>query len=270
MIVFAGNHGVTAQGVSAFPAEVTVQMVANFRAGGAAINQLARTFGADMSVHALSLDRPTADFTTAPAMTEAEVVEALTVGWEAVDPGADVLVTGEMGIGNTTPAAALACALFGGAAEDWVGRGTGLDDAGVTRKARVVAAGLARHAGALSDPLEVLRCLGGRELAAMAGAIARARVERVPVILDGFICTAAAAVLERARARALDHCLAGHVSAEGGHRRLLAALGKEPILDLGLRLGEGSGAALALGVLKGALACHSGMATFAEAGVSAG
>lgn len=270
VIVFAGNHGVTAQGVSAFPAEVTVQMVANFRAGGAAINQLARTFGADMSVHALSLDRPTADFTTAPAMTEAEVVEALALGWEAVDPGADVLVTGEMGIGNTTPAAALACALFGGAAEDWVGRGTGLDDAGVTRKARVVAAGLARHAGALSDPLEVLRCLGGRELAAMAGAIARARVERVPVILDGFICTAAAAVLERARARALDHCLAGHVSAEGGHRRLLAALGKEPILDLGLRLGEGSGAALALGVLKGALACHSGMATFAEAGVSAG
>jgi nicotinate-nucleotide--dimethylbenzimidazole phosphoribosyltransferase len=143
-----------------------------------------------------------------------------------------------------------------------------VDDAGLKRKADAVARGLALHAGALGDPLEVLRCLGGRELAAMAGAIARARVERVPVVLDGFICTASAAVLEQAVPGALDHCLAGHVSAEGGHGRLLAALGKEPLLNLGLRLGEGSGAALALGVVKGALACHSGMATFAEAGVS--
>lgn len=268
VLVFAGNHGVVAQGVSAFPAEVTVQMVANFRAGGAAINQLSRAFGAEMAVHALDLENPTVDFTTGPAMTEAEVVAAIACGWDAVDPKADVLVTGEMGIGNTTPAAALAAALFGGEPAGWVGRGTGVDDAGLVRKADVVARGLARHQSALSDPLEVLRCLGGRELAAMAGAIARARVERVPVVLDGFICTASAAVLECSVPGALDHCLAGHVSAEGGHRRLLAALGKEPLLDLGLRLGEGSGAALALGVVKGALACHSGMATFAEAGVS--
>lgn len=270
VVIFAGNHGVVAQGVSAFPAEVTVQMVANFQHGGAAINQLSRAFGATMSVHALELDRPTVDFTEGPAMSEDEVVAALACGWNAVDPAADVLVTGEMGIGNTTPAAALAAALFGGDPVGWVGRGTGVDDAGLKRKADAVARGLALHSGALGDPLEVLRCLGGRELAAMAGAIARARVERVPVVLDGFICTASAAVLEKAVPGALDHCVAGHVSAEGGHARLLAALGKEPLLNLGLRLGEGSGAALALGVVKGAVACLSGMATFAEAGVSGG
>ena len=270
VLVFAGNHGVVAQGVSAFPAEVTVQMVANFRHGGAAINQLSKAFGAEMSVHALELERPTADFTLAPAMEEAEVVAALRTGWDAVDPGADALVTGEMGIGNTTPAAAIAAALFGGDPAGWVGRGTGVDDAGLARKADAVARGLALHAARLGDPLQVLRCLGGRELAAMAGAIARARVERVPVVLDGLICTASAAVLEKTVAGSLDHCVAGHVSAEGGHGRLLAALGKEPLLNLGLRLGEGSGAALALGVVKGALACHSGMATFAEAGVAGG
>lgn len=268
VVVFAGNHGVTARGISAFPPEVTVQMVANFRAGGAAINQLARTFGAAMSVVALDLDRPTADFTASPAMTEAEVLEALEQGWDSVDPAADLLIVGEMGIGNTTAAAAMACALFGGAPADWSGRGTGLDDAGLARKAQVVAEALALHGPLLDDPLQVLRCLGGREIAAMAGAIARARAARIPVLLDGFICSAAAAVLERASKGALDHCLAGHVSAEPGHARLLAALGKEPLLHLGLRLGEGSGAGVALGVVKAAVACHSGMATFAEAGVS--
>jgi nicotinate-nucleotide--dimethylbenzimidazole phosphoribosyltransferase len=268
VIVFAGNHGVTAQGVSAFPPEVTVQMVANFEHGGAAINQLSNAFGAKMDVYALDLDRPTADFTAEPAMREAEVVAALQTGWAAVDPQADLLVTGEMGIGNTTSAAALGAALFGGEAEDWVGRGTGVDDAGLAIKARVVAEGLARHD--LSDPLNVLRCLGGRELAAMAGAIAAARAHRIPVILDGFICTAAAAVLEKAQAGALEHTVAGHLSAEGAHQRMLDGLGKVPLLSLGLRLGEGSGAALAIGVLKGAVACHSGMATFAEAGVAEG
>ena len=269
ILIFAGNHGVTAQGVSAFPAEVTAQMVGNFASGGAAINQLAQQFGATLGVHALSLETPTVDFTVAPAMSAAELVTALRTGWEAVDPAADLLVTGEMGIGNTTVAAALACALFGGEARDWVGRGTGVDDAGLARKAAVVSAGIARHAAVLGDPLEVLRCLGGRELAAMAGAIAAARAYRIPVILDGFICCAAAAVLHRAMPGALDHCVAGHLSGEGAHGRLLAALDKVPLLDLGLRLGEGSGAALAIGVLQGAIACHSGMATFAEAGVSA-
>lgn len=270
VVVFAGSHGITAQGVSAFPSEVTAQMVANFEVGGAAINQLARAFGARMDVHALELERPTADFTAGPAMTEAEAVAALAVGWNAVDPHADLLVTGEMGIGNTTSAAAIAHALFGGAAEDWVGRGTGVNNAGLELKARVARDGLAANPQARGDGLEALRCLGGREVAAMAGAMARARLLRLPVILDGFICTAAAACLETAAPGALDHAVAGHVSAEAGHPALLEKLGKTPLLALGMRLGEGSGAALAMGVLKGAVATHSGMATFSEAGVSDG
>ncbi|AUJ64749.1 nicotinate-nucleotide--dimethylbenzimidazole phosphoribosyltransferase [Aestuarium zhoushanense] len=268
VIIFAGNHGVCARGVSAFPPEVTVQMVANFEHGGAAINQLSKAFGADMSVVSLSLDTPTADFTTAPAMTEDEVVDALVAGWTAVKETSDLLVVGEMGIGNTTAAAAVAAALFGGDAADWTGRGTGVDDEGLNRKTAAVADGLALHADVIADPLEALRCLGGRELAAMAGAIARARSLRIPVILDGFICTASAAALECAVAGSLDHTVAGHVSAEGAHAKLLAHLNKAPLLNLGLRLGEGSGAALAISVLKGAIACHSGMLTFAEAGVS--
>lgn len=268
IVIFAGNHGVTAKGVSAFPAEVTEQMVANFAHGGAAINQLAKAFGATLDVHALDLDRPTADFTEQPAMTEAELVASLRKGYEAVGAEADLFVAGEMGIGNTTSAAAIATALFGGVG--WAGRGTGVDDAGLARKEAAIAAGVERHKAALGDPLEVLRCLGGREVAAMAGAILGARMRRIPVILDGFIATGAAAVLAEAAPGALDHCVAGHQSAEGAHARLLEKLGKEPLLSLGLRLGEGSGAALAIGVVKGAVACHSGMATFAEAGVAAG
>ncbi len=268
VIIFAGNHGVCAQGVSAFPPEVTAQMVRNFETGGAAINQLARAAGARLDVIALDLERPTADFTTGPAMSEADFIAALGAGWGAVSKEADLLVVGEMGIGNTTSAAAIACALLGGDASDWVGRGTGVDDAGLARKAYVVAAGLA--ANPARDPLEILRCLGGRELVAMAGAILRARHLRMPVILDGFICTAAATCLERAAPGALDHAVAGHVSAESAHTRLLEALGKAPLLDLGMRLGEGSGACLAINILKGAIACHSGMSTFAEAGVADG
>lgn len=266
VIIFAGNHGVTAQGVSAFPPEVTAQMVANFQHGGAAINQLATVAGAKMDVHALDLDNPTADFTTGPAMDEQAMVDALNTGWQGVDPNADLLVTGEMGIGNTTSAAAISTALFGGDASGWTGRGTGVDDAGLALKTRVVETALVANPG--RDPLEILRCLGGRELAAMAGAIARARVENIPVILDGFICTAAAATLHQASPGTLDHTIAGHVSAEGAHRNLLQKIGKEPLLSLGMRLGEGSGGALAIGILKAAVACHSGMSTFAEAGVS--
>ncbi len=268
VVIFAGNHGIAAQGVSAFPAEVTEQMVLNFRHGGAAINQLSDMFGARLDVYALSLDRPTADFTQEPAMSEAELPEALNTGWQAVGSDTDLLVVGEMGIGNTTSAAAICMALFGGEAVDWVGRGTGVDDAGLAVKARVVVEGVARHGG--GDALEVLRCLGGREIAAMCGAMARARVEGIPLIIDGFIASSAAAVLNALADGMLDHAVAGHLSAEGAHGRLLAAIGKQPLLNLGMRLGEGSGAALAIGVLKGAVACHSGMATFAEAGVSDG
>ncbi|WP_281955536.1 nicotinate-nucleotide--dimethylbenzimidazole phosphoribosyltransferase [Pseudophaeobacter arcticus] len=270
VIVFAGNHGVTAQGVSAFPSEVTAQMVINFEHGGAAINQLAKLAGARMDVHALDLDQPVQDFTQRPAMNEAELLAALQAGWNAVDPKADLLVVGEMGIGNTTPAAALAFALFGGEAADWTGRGTGVDDAGLANKTRVVTEGVALHGAAIRDGLDALGCLGGREIAAMAGAIAAARLLHIPVILDGFICCAAAACLQRTCDKALDHAIAGHQSAENAHPALLKQLGKAPLLALGLRLGEGSGAALAIQVLKGAIACHSGMATFAEAGVSDG
>ncbi|WGH79384.1 nicotinate-nucleotide--dimethylbenzimidazole phosphoribosyltransferase [Jannaschia ovalis] len=266
VLVFAGNHGVAAQGVSAFPAEVTIQMVANFRAGGAAINQLARLAGARMDVHELELDRPTADFTRGPAMTEAEACLAFATGWTAVAPDADLVVAGEMGIANTTSAAAIATAILGG--ENWAGRGTGVDDVGLARKEAAIAAGLAANPGRTG--LEVLAALGGREIAAMAGAVAGARAHRIPVILDGFIGSAAALTLWAESPATLDHCLAGHLSAEGAHDRMLAAMGKTPLLSLGLRLGEGSGAALAIQVLKGALACHSGMATFAEAGVSDG
>lgn len=270
IVIFAGNHGVCAQGVSAFPPEVTAQMVGNFQAGGAAINQLARTFGAKMDVVPLDLDTPTQDFTTGPAMTEAEVVAALIAGWEAVDPGTDLLVVGEMGIGNTTAAAAIAHALYGGDAADWTGRGTGVDDAGLARKIDVVARGLAANPGAQGDPLQALRCLGGREIAAMAGAMARARVDHVPLILDGFICCAAAAVLAQAVPGALDHAVAGHLSVEGAHGALLDRLGKTPLLALNMRLGEGSGAATAIAIVQAAIACHSGMSTFAEAAVTAG
>ena len=267
-LVFAGNHGVAARGVSAYPGSVTRQMVANFAAGGAAINQLCKAFGATLEVIALELDRPTADFTTAPAMSEAECAAALDIGWRAVKAGHDLLLVGEMGIGNTTAAAALAAALFGGRGANWAGPGTGVDTAGLARKIAVVDAALEHHGTALADPLEALRRLGGRELAAICGAVAAARAGSVPVILDGFVACAAAAPLAKLAPGALDHCLAGHVSAEPGHARLLAALGKPPLLSLGMRLGEASGAALALAILKGAVATHCGMATFAEAGVS--
>jgi nicotinate-nucleotide--dimethylbenzimidazole phosphoribosyltransferase len=268
ILVFAGNHGVTRQGVSAFPAEVTVQMVANFAAGGAAINQLARTAGAALRVIPLSLDAPTADFTAAAAMTEAEFIAAVATGYQAVAPDSDLICLGEMGIGNTTAAAALAAALFGGGGARWAGRGTGVDDDGLARKQSVIDRALARHAAILNDPLHVAAALGGRELAAILGACLAARRHTIPVLLDGFVCTAAVAPLYRLRTDTLAHAVAGHVSAEAGHRMLLAELDLTPVLDLNMRLGEASGAATALLVLRAALACHTGMATFAEAGVS--
>ena len=268
-LVFAGNHGVCAQGVNPFPQEVTAQMVANFAHGGAAINQLCKANGAELSVIALDLDAPTADISQGAAMSEAETLDAMAKGAAAVDPEADVLVLGEMGIGNSTVAAALACAAFGENGAYWAGPGTGADENGVSLKARVVDQAVAANKAALTDPLETLAALGGREQAAICGALLQARQQRCVVILDGFICSAAAAVLHPYMG-VLDHCLAGHVSAEPGHIRLLQALGKEPLLALGMRLGEGSGAALALSVLRSAVACHNGMATFAEAGVAGG
>jgi nicotinate-nucleotide--dimethylbenzimidazole phosphoribosyltransferase len=267
-VVFAANHGVAARGVSAYPASVTAQMVQNFIAGGAAVNQLCRVIDADLRVYELNLDQPTGDIVEGPAMSEEECARAIAYGMMAVEPGIDALAVGEMGIANTTVAAALCMALFGGDAADWTGPGTGVAGASLDRKREVVAAAVARHRAEAGDPFDVLRRLGGLEFAAMAGAILAARMGRVPVVLDGFCSAAAAAVLFLADPRALDHCVAGHVSAEPGHRRLLDRLAKPPLLDLGMRLGEASGATLALAILKAAAACHAGMATFREAGVS--
>ena len=273
VLVFAANHGVVARGVSPYPAAVTAQMVANFAAGGAAINQLAAVAGAALRVVPLALDRPTADLATAPAMSAEDFAEAFAAGPDAVEPGLDLLCLGEMGIGNTTAGAALAAALFGADGAGslgsfWAGRGTGVDDAGLRRKREAVDAAIAFHGAALGDPLEAARRLGGREMAAILGATLAARRHRVPVLLDGFVCTAAAAPLARLAKGGLDHAIVAHVSAEHGHRALLGRLGMAPLLDLGMRLGEGSGAALAVPLLRGALACHAGMATFAQAGVS--
>ncbi|MBO9454290.1 nicotinate-nucleotide--dimethylbenzimidazole phosphoribosyltransferase [Paracoccus sp. R12_1] len=264
-LVFAGNHGIVAQGVNPFPADVTALMVQNFAAGGAAINQICAVAGAELAIVPLDLDRPTRDFTQAAAMDMAEVDAAMSIGADSVDPKADILILGEMGIGNSSIAAAQAASVFGGRAEDWVGPGTGAEGDVLARKQRAVAAGIALHSPGTAR--ETLAAFGGREQAAICGAILRAKELGLPVILDGFICTAAAAVLRRDDPEALAHCLIGHESAEPGHRRLIAALGMRPVLSLDMRLGEGSGAGVALMVLRAAIACHDGMATFAEAGI---
>lgn len=267
-VVFAGNHGVTAQGVSAYPPEVTVQMVANFEAGGAAINALTRACGAELSVVALDLDRPTGDITQGPAMSADECLDALNRGAASLREDTQLLLVGEMGIGNTTPAAALCAQVLGGDARDWTGRGTGVDDSGLARKAVAVEAALALHGSASTDAFETLRRLGGREIAAMAGAILAARLARVPVLLDGFIASAAILPLAKDNPAFTAHCLAAHCSAEAGHARLLEALGLDPLLRLGLRLGEATGAALAVPIVRAALAAHNDMATFEEAAVA--
>jgi nicotinate-nucleotide--dimethylbenzimidazole phosphoribosyltransferase len=266
--VFAGNHGVTAQAVTPYPSEVTQQMVANFAGGGAAINQICIAHDLGLKVFDLALDIPTADITQEAAMDEKTCAATMAFGMEAIAGGTDLLCVGEMGIGNTTIAAALLHGLFGGAAEDWVGAGTGSQGETLARKVDAVRRAVILHAAHLSDPLEALRRLGGRELAAMAGAILAARTQRVPVIVDGFVATAAAAVLFKCDETALDHCIFGHVSAEKAHALALKTLRKRALLDLGMRLGEGTGAALAAGIVKSAALCHSGMSTFGEAGVT--
>jgi nicotinate-nucleotide--dimethylbenzimidazole phosphoribosyltransferase len=266
--VFAGNHGVVAQGVAAYPQAVTRQMVANFQAGGAAINQLCKTFDLGLKVFELALDDPTGDITQGAALEESDCAAAIAYGMEAIGGGADLLCIGEMGIGNTTIAAAICHGLYGGKPEDWVGPGTGVDSEGLRRKADAVRRAVALHRPHLGDPLEVLRRLGGRELAAMAGAVIAARHSHVPVLIDGYVATAAAAILHAMSSTALDHCLAAHCSAEPAHRALLERIGKVPLLDLGMRLGEATGAALAASLVKAAANLHAGMATFESAGVS--
>ncbi|CCA93433.1 nicotinate-nucleotide--dimethylbenzimidazole phosphoribosyltransferase [Novosphingobium sp. PP1Y] len=266
--IFAGNHGVAARAVSAYPPEVTAQMVANFAAGGAAINALAGACGAELVIVPIELDRPTADFVEQPAMSEEDCLAALNTGAAVVEEGLDLLFVGEMGIGNTTPAAALCAQACNGKAAEWVGAGTGLDRDGIAYKQSVVAQALSFHGARCTDAFETLRRLGGREIAAMAGAILAARIKRIPVLLDGFIVCASIAPLVVDQPRFAAHCLAAHCSMEAAHARLLDWLGLAPLLQLGMRLGEGTGAAVAAQLVRSAIAAHNGMATFAEARVA--
>ncbi len=267
-VVFAGNHGVVDQGVAAYPSEVTAQMVVNFQTGGAAVNQICETFGAGLKVFELALEIPTKDITQEAAMDEETCAATMAFGMEATADNPDLLCIGEMGIGNTTIAAALCHGLYGGSAADWVGPGTGVDSQGLARKIAAVDKAVALHKDYLNDPLELLRRLGGRELAAMAGAIIAARIGNIPVLIDGYIASAAAAVVHAISPTALDHCIAAHCSAEPAHAMLLEKLGQTPLLNLGLRLGEGSGASLAIGIVQASANLHNGMATFDQAGVS--
>lgn len=283
--VFAGDHGVMAEGVSAFPQAVTGEMVRNFAHGGAAISVLARTLGATLEVVNLgTVNDPgeppgvrrvfiapsTANFCEAPAMTREQFERALAAGASSISGAcaarAQLFVGGEMGIGNTTAAAALACALLGVPAVALAGAGTGLDAKGIVHKAAVIERALARHAGL--PPVERIAALGGFEIAALAGAYVAAAQQRLPVLVDGFIATCAALAAVRLNAGCRPWMLFAHRSHEQGHAAVLEALGAEPLLDLGMRLGEGSGAAVAVPLLRAACSLHAGMATFAQAGVS--
>ncbi len=266
--IFAANHGVTAQGVSAYPSEVTAQMVANFTAGGAAISQICALHELNLRVFELALELPTGDITCEAAMDDRMCAATIAYGMEAVAGKPDLLGIGEMGIGNTTIAAAVYAALYGGSGADWVGRGTGVDDAGLQRKADAVDRALAFHRDQLTDPLAILARLGGREIAAMLGAIISTRQQKIPVIVDGFVATAAAAIAHAVNPAAIEHCIFAHLSSEHAHHRALDGMGQRPLLDLGMRLGEGTGAALAAVLAKTALHLHRNMATFGSAGVT--
>jgi nicotinate-nucleotide--dimethylbenzimidazole phosphoribosyltransferase len=286
VVVFAGDHGVARSGVSAYPPEVTAQMVANIDGGGAAINALAGIAEATVRVADLAVDadvlpqqigvhkvrRGSGDIATEDALTDDETTRAIAAGQriadEEVDSGADLLIAGDMGIGNTTPAAVLVAALTNAEPVAVVGFGTGIDDAGWARKTAAVRDALFRTRSVLPDPVGLLRCCGGADLAAMAGFCAQAAIRRTPLLLDGLTVTAAALVAERLAPGARQWWQAGHRSTEPGHALALAELGLDPILDLRMRLGEGTGATLALPVLRAAVAALSSMATFTEAGVA--
>jgi nicotinate-nucleotide--dimethylbenzimidazole phosphoribosyltransferase len=287
--VFAADHGIAEEGASAFPQAVTRLMLGNFLQGGAAISVLARTLNAHLEVVDVGVAGAaeeceglvsariapgTANFARQTAMTEAQLQQALRTGAEAAqrafDFGADIFIGGEMGIANTTSAAALACAFLALEPERLAGPGTGLDAAGVAHKQAVIRRALALHAGCLSTPSAIVCCLGGFEIAALAGAYLHAAALGLPVLVDGFISSVAALAAVRWQPACRDWLLFGHRSAEPGHGWVLEALNAQPILNLSMRLGEGSGAAAALPILRAACALHNGMATFAEAGIPTG
>lgn len=285
--VFAADHGVTAAGVSPYPPEVTPQMVLNFLAGGAGINVLARQAGAEVKVVDVGVNydfeelsglikakvaKGTANLAEAPAMTPEQAERAILIGAETaaglINEGADLLIPGDMGIGNTTACAALTSVLCGRPVAEVTGRGAGLDDAGLGQKVATIEQAISLHQPTRQDPLGALACLGGLEIAAICGFVLEAAAQGKPVLLDGFISTCGSLVAAGLCPPVKDYLLAGHCSVEIGHQAQLEALGLRPILDLELRLGEGSGAALALNVLKAAVAIYNEMATFASAGVS--
>jgi nicotinate-nucleotide--dimethylbenzimidazole phosphoribosyltransferase len=265
--VFAASHGVAGR-LSTDAAGGDRQMLDDFAAGGAAINEICASLHLGFKVFDLALDMPTGNIMDGPAMDEKGCVATMAFGMEAVAGGTDLLAIGEKSTGNILVAAAIYAALYGAPVARWLERGAGTEDQSLARDAAVVEAALRRHEAHLQDPLEILRRLGGRDVAAMAGAILAARLQRIPVILDGYVATAAAAVLHALHPGAIDHCMAGHLSAEPAHREVLERLNKIPLLALGLRLGEGAGAALAAGLVRTAAACHAGMATVDQAGAS--
>jgi nicotinate-nucleotide--dimethylbenzimidazole phosphoribosyltransferase len=266
-IVFAADHGVVEEGVSAYPSEVTRAMVKAIEDGVATASVFARSVGARLDIVDVGVGLPTGNIATGPALERDRFEESIRAGRDAVAASrCDLLILGEVGIGNTTSAAAICAGLFGGGAIRWTGRGAGLDDASYARKIAVVDRAVARL-GAHTSPLEVLRELGGTELAAIAGATIEARLRSIPVLLDGFVVGAAVAALHLARPGALAHCLAGHRSEEPGHDRLLVRLGMTPLLDLSLRLGEGTGALAAVPLIRLACDAVTGVATFEEWGL---
>ena len=267
-IIFAGNHGISNKGVSAYPSEVTAQMVENFKQGGAAINQLCKLAKIKLSVIPIDLDKPTMDFSESKAMSEEEVFSFMQLGFDSIPSSCDLLILGEMGISNTTSATSISCALFNEPVDVMTGIGTGINKVQLSNKIKVIYKALQLHGKKFKDPVSILSCYGGKEIAAIAGSVISARIKSIPVLLDGFITTAAASTLISFEKNILDHCLVSHLSTEPGHVRILNNLKKEPILDLNLRLGEGSGAAIALHILKAALATHNGMSTFDNAKVS--
>ena len=267
MLLFCADHGVVEEGVSPFPQEVTRQMVANFRSGGAAITVLCRQYGIDPVIVDMGVGKPTRNFTREPAMSKAEAQRAVDMGIEHAADG-DVLGAGEMGIGNSTAAAALLCAFTGISAVEAAGRGTGLDDAGVARKVDVIARALALHRPDPKDGLGVLAAVGGFEIAAIVGLILGAAQKRRVVVLDGFISCSAALVVRAMEPAALDYVVYSHRSSERGHRSMLDSLNARPLLDLDMRLGEGSGAAIGISLVESAVRLYREMATFDGAGVS--
>ncbi|CAI3922167.1 NaMN:DMB phosphoribosyltransferase (CobT) (PDB:1D0S) [Commensalibacter communis] len=267
MMIFAGNHGVTAENVTPYPASITELMVAQINQGGAAINQLVKNANAELRVIPVNNLEPTANITQAPAMTEKQFLQAVEAGYNAVTPNIDLLCLGEVGIGNTTIAAALSAALFGGDGSQWVSKGTSTAAEHTINKQKAVDKALALHESFLHDPLETCRRLGGYEHAALLGAVLAARHLNIPVLLDGFVCTAAIAALQKLNPVGLDHTKISHLSAEKGHLLLAGNLGLYPLIAFNMRLGEGTGAATVVPLLKGALACYTGMNSYQDAGL---